>query len=328
MYFGAPIIQSHNVVLVQDMSKRTCDGNLLVLRQLLEILHGKLAISEASLRKRIKLLPRPKIMSVPDLALMNQLRGLGTVKGKASSVTLISLHTITKALTGYGQLQGVVDTLQQLKSVKKDTAGPAFNQNTMILEPPATMQGAPVLPAAPQLPASSSQPQLIMPPPSTLFYPYTTGFPDNLPEVQPSSYQLKERYGLCHRYKNKLPNCMPVTQQMGAYKTWCMAKMNFSREDSAINSTTWADHHNTLSLYLGYCQLYQHVPVEAMSLQLFSNHMLLISWLAFCKARSKNSQHMTNTISHIKKVLRWLKAKDPQALADAKKVRPLTAGMS
>lgn len=318
-YLGPPIGKSHNIVLVKDMSNRSFTGNLLTLHQVVNILCERVAISQASLRKKIRDLPKQKLMTVTNLALITQLRGLGIIKSKASRVTLVSVHTITSALKGFKQMQAVMINLNQLKTALKDTAGPAINMATLLQQPPATLEPTPVLMPATQPSAPQSQLQVILPA-AVVFYPYTTSFPDKLPQVNPSSSQLTQKYGLLHRYGNVLLNCMPIKDQLPAYKDWCKDKMDFSRPVQGISSTTFSDHFSTISLFLGYCQLYQHAPLEAMSLKLFSNHMLVLNWLAFGKARSCSSQHMTSTISHINRVLEWLKAKDPEAKADPRKV--------
>jgi hypothetical protein len=323
IHLGAPIGVSHNIVLVRDLSSKSYHGNLMVMPQVLGILVEKLAISEANFRKKLGALPNAKLITVANPALLSQLRGLGVIKNKAPRVSLASIHTITSALKGYPHMQTVVGALNMLKTVVKDTAGPAINMAHMVQQPPPLMGPTPVLTMqSPDPQGSTSQQLVVQLPPATLFYPYTTSFPDTLPDIRPNLAQLTQKYGLFFRHRGSLLNIMPIKAQLPAYKAWCQGKMNFSRPEGVvgISNTTFEDHQQTISLFLGFCEMYQKVPMEALSLKLFSNHMLVLNWLAFCKARSSNTQHLISTISHIIRVLDWLKVKDPEASADPNKV--------
>ena len=306
------------MVLVRDMASTSYKGNLLVLSQVVKIISVHLSISATAFKTRICSLARKKVINTSHQALMRQLKGLGAVGAKASNIQLASVSTIARALQRFPPLLEVAAAINLLSTVVKDTAGPVIDPTAMQQQqqqPPAPMPALPhvIMPAAP---ASTSLAAA-----GSLFYPYTTSFPDKLLTAELSPGLAIQRYGLLARYK-PLPNSMPIKEELKAYEPWSKDKGVLSRPDGvyAISTTTYADHQSSISCFLGYCELYQQVPRHSLSLKLFSNHMLWLNWIAFCKARSTSTQHMISLVSHSIRVVAWLKEKDNEARADPLKV--------
>lgn len=118
------------------------------------------------------------------------------------------------------------------------------------------------------------------------------------------------RYGLLAQMSasefKDLSADFPIQAEYGPFKDWMQRPIQLDRQGTAVREETMGDYAQCIAQFLGYVYLKPDISPRAMSLSLFSNHLLLMQWLSFCMARINATQHMTNLICKTIKVVEYL----------------------
>lgn len=86
--------------------------------------------------------------------------------------------------------------------------------------------------------------------------------------------------------------------------------IQLERGTGPCKSSTMDDHIKAISKYLGYLHKWEGVPVQYMSLKLFSNQQLLTTYLTYLWSRSTSTTSLKNQIYKCVRVVEFLVAKD------------------
>lgn len=298
-----PIDKTVNIVLCRDFSNRGYHLNLLVHEQCCELLH----MGSDALRGSVKFLARrAKADSYRDASLLRQLKDMGVIEKKSGSVTLYSVRTIVELAAKTPHLQAVAADLDamNLAHATMDAAvgaAPAQddNDNGEEQDPPIPLHHPPI--------------------PYT--YPTGIAFPQTLPGMQLTPSESRGRYGLLHvlcEGRNdpaKLPDRVPLKHDLASFKEYLTAPVYVGRGPTrAVGTKTWAEHLDTVSQFCGYVNKYMAVPLEDMSLLLFTNQVFLMYYVAFLTKRAKSggAGGVNGHISNCRKVVLYLLSSEPR----------------
>jgi hypothetical protein len=123
-------------------------------------------------------------------------------------------------------------------------------------------------------------------------------FPATLPDTLLRPEQIREQYGLNRAVASRL-----TKRQVQKFLEWATAPLNLQRGTRyapAIQSATAVSNENNLYAFFGYCQRY--FPLRVSSMLAYLDPEMIISFVAYLRARGTKKGHILKHVSLARKV--------------------------
>ncbi|EFJ50959.1 hypothetical protein VOLCADRAFT_88112 [Volvox carteri f. nagariensis] len=168
---------------------------------------------------------------------------------------------------------------------------------------------------APSRAAGAARQQAPPASPKSLIYPVGEEFPTALPRKLWDSTDISQ-FGIFQKYKGKMPSMMPITSEIDDFEAFWTQPYNFERLGTGmVRQSTYRGLKSTVSKFLGFAHGWMKVSLTSLSLRLFSNQHLIISYMDFMVHRvcsTKADVEFQNSI----KAVEYLRQVDTRSLPD------------